>query len=357
MGILDRLGIGRDRFRGIASTFNLGVRSPWADGSLSAIIWSDLIGQDVFEALPLTREQAISIPAVSKARNLLVSTIAPWPLRAFRRNDDGTDEETTRQHPWLYRTNGTESPYDRMAWTVDDVIFYGASLWVVERGAADKDGRRPILAAERCPIDKWTVTDGHILVDEQDIPDEEIILFNPPFEGLLRLGNRTLRGAIDTENAWTGRMRNPIPLVELKVTDDSNLTQEEVEAYVKAWAAARRDPNGAVNFTPPGIELVVHGDIKPELFQEARNGIRTDVGSYVNIRASMLDGTIGIDSLTYTTKDGEKNLFYELDVPFWSDPIEGALSQDNCVPRGQRVRFDKYAAYNLPVSTGVPTED
>jgi hypothetical protein len=35
-------------------------------------------------------------------------------------------------------------------------------------------------------------------------------------------------------------MRNPIPLIELRVTDDTNLTQTEIDAYVKAWAAARK---------------------------------------------------------------------------------------------------------------------
>lgn len=247
-----------------------------------------------------------------------------------------------------------------MAFTVEDCIFDGASLWLTERHLTGDDadgGRKPIKYAHWIPADEWCVTEGHILVNEKDVDDDEILLINPPFRGLLNVGNRTLRGARDTERSWVGRMRNPIPLIELRVTDDSNLEQSEVDAYVKAWALARKQENGAVNFTPPGIEIVTHGEVKADLFQEARNAIRTDVGSFVNVRAAMLDGTIGVDSLTYTTKEGEKNAFYEFDLPFWTDPIEAALSGDKAVPRGQRVRFDKYDAFNLPVPTGVPTED
>lgn len=360
MGILDRLGLGRSKLDELQDLVSLGIKSPWVDGngSLSAIILSELIGSDVTEHLPLTREEALSIPAVSKARNLLVATAANWPLTAWRYNrDTGVDEDITSQHPWLYRTNGIESPYDRMANSLEDVFFEGCSLWVCERGESDKDGRRPITAAAHLDMKRWTVTEGHILVDEKDIPNENIILFNPPYRGLLNVGNRTLRGARDTERAWVGRMRNPIPLIELRVTDDTNLSQEEVDAFVRAWAAARKAENGAVNFTPPGIEIETHGEVSADLFVEARNSIRTDVGSFVNFRASMLDGTTGIDSLTYTTKDGEKNLFYELDMPFWSDPFEARLSQDDVLPRGQRIRFDKYAAFNLPTRTGTPVED
>jgi hypothetical protein len=352
VGLFDRLGLSRTHLRGIQSVFELGVKSPWAEGSLSAILWSDLVGRDLTENWPLTRDQAMTIPAVAKARNLLVSTIAPWPLVDMK-----GEERSAEQPTWLYRTNGIVSPYERMVWTIDDGIFYGASLWLTERGAADGDGRRPILEAMWCPPSDWCVTDGHILVNEQEVDEDEVLLINFPFEGLLNIAQRTLRGAIDTEKAWTGRMRNPIPLIELRVTDDTNLSQEEVEAYVAAWASARRQENGAVNFTPPGIEIHTHGEVKADLFQENRNAVRTDVGSFVNVRAAMLDGTTGVDSLTYTTKDGEKNLFYELDVPFWSDPVEAALSQDKYVPRGHRVRFDKYAAFNPPVATGIPTED
>ncbi len=356
MGILDTFDLGRRRFKGISSVYELGVKSPWTSGgSLEAILWSDLLGADVASALPPSREEAISIPAVSKARNLLVGTIAKFPLRAMNAAGFLPAEQ---QPTWLYRTNGNVSPYDRTAWTIDDCIFYGSSLWLTKRGGdADSEGRRPILEAEWCPQEDWKVTDGHILVNDRDVSEGDFILFNPPFEGLLNIGKRTVRGAIDTENAWTGRMRNPIPLIELRVIDDTNLTQGEVTDYVAAWAKARRQENGAVNFTPPGIEIHTHGEVKADLFAEGRNSVRTDIGSFLNVRASMLDGTTGVDSLTYTTKDGERNLFYDMDLPFWTDPFEWALSMDKVVPRGQRVRFDKYDQYNLPISTGTPTED
>lgn len=359
MGILDRLGLTSKRLDALASPFDMNIASPWQDDStLNEVIFSELFGDLATSGLPLGREQAMSVPAVAKARNLLVSSIAKFPQKALRRQTtDATDIDVTADHAWLYRTNGVVSPYERMVWTVDDGFFYGLSLWLTDRGAEDA-GRKPILNAAHCPWNAWRIEDGHLLVNDKQVNDGEFILFNFSTAGILHEGRRTILGARDTEAAWVGRMRNPIPLIELDVTDDDNLTQAEVDGYVTAWAAARKQVNGAVAATPPGITLRAHGEVKADLYIENRNAVRTDVGSFANVRASMLDGTAGIDSLTYSTTEGERNSYYEFDLPFWMDPIDARLSQDDIVPRGVRVRFDKYEQYAAtPAPTGAPTED
>lgn len=346
-----------------AARARIGISSPWSDqSSLSTIVWAEALGVDV-DALPLDRDAAITIPAVSKARNLLVSTVAKFPLVAARYDRaTGTDVDTTTEHPWLWRTNGIVSPYERMAWTVDDAIFHGCSLWLTERsGSADASGRRAIADASYVPWDWWSIESGRFVYRDggegkgEVLNPDDYLFINFPFEGLLNVGVRTLRGAMDTERSWVGKVRSPIPLVDLHRTEDVEMDDVEVQAMVDAWATARTSPNGAIGSTPAGIELNVHGAVDPALMIEGRNVIRTDVGSFLNVRASMLDGTAGIDSLTYSTTEGERNSFYEFDLPFWTDPIEARFSQDDVMPRGQRTRFEKYNAY--PVPTGPRVED
>lgn len=356
MGILDRLGLGRSTHQLLTSSTQLGWSSPYSTPpELPPFVITDLLEPETIAKLPLSRSQAIAIPAVSKARNLLISTISKFPLVALNTAGPLAPKD---QPTFLYRTNSAVTPYERMAWTIDDLIFYGYSLWLVRRGADDGSGRRPILDAEWCPPNQWTITDGNIRVDEQEIDSDNVILFNSPFEGLLNVAARTIRGAADVEASWVGRARNPIPLIELHLLEDTELTPEEIKAQiVDPWAKARASENGAIGYTPSTFEVRTHGEVKAELMVEGRNAIRTDIGSFLNIRASMLDGTMGIDSLTYTTNEGEKNSFYEFDLPFWTDPITARLSMDDVVPRGVRVRFDMYDAYHQPLNTGTPTED
>jgi hypothetical protein len=359
MGLRDLL---TGRTRQLLSTSVSLPLSPYSTpATLPQFVLEDVLG-DELSNLPMDRAAAISIPAVSKARNLLVSTIAKFPLRAIRTNEDGTESDVTKEHPWLYRTNGPVSPYERMAWTIDDLIFHGLSLWLLDRGAPDAEGgRRPILNAEWCPPGNWWFGEhnGHlaVIVDGVAIAEDRYMLINSPFEGLLNVAQRTLKGVRDVEEAWVGRARNPIPMVNLARTEAAEITDEQLQDWVDAWAKKRTNPNGAVGSTPPGVDLQVFGELKAELMLEGRNAGRTDIGSHLGIRVAMLDGTIGIDSLTYNTQTGERNAFYEFDVPFWSDPITHRMSLDDIVPRGTRVRFDMYTAFTAPAPTGPKTED
>lgn len=345
------LGLGkgtRDLLKGGA-----GVVSPWQPDTLTPVILADLFDGVDIPAMAIDRARAITIPAVSKGRNLLVSAIAKMPLRCLN-----ADDSLAAQPEWMYRSDSNVTPYERMAWTVDDLIFYGYSLWEVRRGNPETEsGYGPILDAAWVPRGEWAIEDGYLKIRGVATSPLNVILFNSPFEGLLTIARRTLRGAIDQEDAWVGRARNPIPLIELHETEESEIQPDEIAAFVKAWSAARRAPDGAIGYTPKGLEIRVHGTVAADLMIEGRNAIRTDVGSFINIRASMLDGTAGIDSLTYSTTEGEKNSFYEFDLPFWTDPIEARLSMDDVVPESQRIRLDKYDQYKFSAPTGIPTED
>jgi phage portal protein BeeE len=148
-------------------------------------------------------------------------------------------------------------------------------------------------------------------------------------------------------------------MIDLHRTDDDEVTDEELKAWVEAWSRARRNLDGAVGSTPANIELRVLGSSegKSDLFVEGRNALRTDIASFLNLRASMLDGTSGTDSLTYTTREGERNLFYELDLPYWTDPIEARLSMNDVCAEGRRIRFDRSEQTTQPNPTGPTVED
>jgi hypothetical protein len=354
MGILDRIGLGRKN-RDLAYLSSPAFASPWGGDdapSLSQIVLTDIFPDAASNLMPLSREEALSIPAVAKARNLLVSSIAPLPLLAM--NADGPLAPLD-QPTFLYRTNNDQSPYERLAATVDDCIFFGKSLWLVDRGSDDQ-----ITNAYWIPSKDWQLNDGVVSANDVILTDGEYLLFHIPlYSGLLKMAQRTLRGARDTELAWTARIKNPIFITELSIEDGELLTQEDIDVFEAYWLKKHAAGQPSFGVTPAGAKLIEHaGGDDSKLFIENRNAVRTDVGSFVNVRASMLDGTAGIDSLTYSTTAGERNSFYEFDMPLWTDPIQQRLSMDDVVPRGQRVRFDM-SEINLPIptSTGAPEQD
>lgn len=304
-----------------------GVVSPWSEGQLQQFVWSDIFGTDT---LPVTRKEAMSLPSVAVARGLLLGELAGRPLRALR-GQDFLDP----QPAWLYRTDTDLPPWHRMAQTIDDLIFYGHSLWVVERGAENQ-----IIDAVRVPFDKWEIdTDGQILINGIQPDARSVIYFPGPFEGLLNVAGRTIRGAVDLEASWAGRARTPSPAIVLEEKEDNGMTQEEASAYVKAVAAARRDPDGTVMFVPYALNARFEGQVSSDLMIEARNAVKLDVANFMNIPTAMLDAALPKASLNYETQEGRTESFIER-LPYWTEPIEARLSMDDVCPRGQRIRFD-----------------
>lgn len=323
-----------------------GIVSPWAGAQLSQIVWSDIFG---VEANMISRAEAMTIPAVAKARQILVSTIAKYPLIA---QDNGQD--VTPSHAWLQATDGEVSPWHRMAWTIDDLIFFGWSLWGVER-----DANGEITKADRCPIERWTIDpDGQVRIDDVVAEEGSVILIPAPFEGLLKVATRTLKGGAKLEASWVGKATNPIPAIELHATTDDPLETDEVLALVQAWADARNDVNGAIAFTPHNVTAIAHGSAEPSLLIEGRNFLRIDVGAFLGIPAALMDASLSTASLTYSTQEGQRNEFADFTLPYWLEPIQQRLSLDDVVPAGQRVRFDLSDLYTTtPSPTGATTED
>jgi hypothetical protein len=237
-----------------------------------------------------------------------------------------------------------------MAWTIDDLMFFGWSLWGVER---DADGQ--ILRADRCPIERWQIdADGVIRIDDQIAEADSVILIPAPFEGLLAVGSRTIRGGVKLEASWVGKATNPIPAIELHATTDDPLELDEVQALVQAWADARSDVNGAIAFTPHNVQAIAHGSAEPSLLIEGRNFLRIDVGAFLGIPAALMDASLSTASLTYSTQEGQRNEFADFTLPYWIEPIQQRLSLDDVVPAGQRVRFDLTDLYTNPPTPTSP---
>lgn len=328
-----------------------GILSPWSEGELGKFVFSDVFGTDV---MPVTRKEAMSVPAYAKARNTIVGLLAQRPLRQLDRSGVLANQPT-----WLYRTDSDVPPWHRMACTLDDLIFYGHSLWVVTRGA-DKQ----ITDAMRVPMDRWRVSPEGVIElrnpegDGYRAADENAVIYIPgPFEGLLNVAAENIRGAKALEAAWVDRASNPIATTVLHVKDDE-MTQSELDDWLDSWRKLRRQRGGAVGSLPPNIDMETYGDVNVELFTEGRNFARLDAAAFTNLTGVALDASLSEASLTYTTTEGKVVELHER-LPFWTAPIEARLSMDDVCPRGSRIRFDfnEDPTAALTTETGPFTED
>lgn len=324
-----------------------GIVSPWQEGTLAPLVWSDIFGID---HTPVTRIEALRVPAVAKARAILIALISGRPLKMY--NADGS--EATDQPTWLYRSDTGIAPVTRIIGMLDDHIFNDATLLVVKRGAKDQ-----IIDAVHVPFSQWSADeDGVISVNGKPVDPKEVLWIPGPGPGLLTTGAETIRGARGMERAWSGRVRNPTPTVFMRQKEEGNLTEDEVKKYLAATRSALQNPDGTVAFVPYEVDMDVAEGGNVDLFTNGRNDVRIDIANHLNVPVALLDGSTTTASLTYSTQEGKRNEVFDYCIPYWINCIEQGLSLDNVVPRGSYVKFDfKDYLTSTASPTGPETRD
>lgn len=350
MGIRDWFGIRNPAQR--AQDAQRTVASPWAGSPSGQLVIDELFGLNLPQ---MTRTGAMTVPAVAKARRMVCDTLARQPLKAYK---DGVAFPV--QPTWLARSEGTLSPRMRAVWVLDDLFFYGWSLLALIRGAEGQ-----VLDATRIAPDSWRATSTGIEIRNPEtevwepVTDESsVCLIAGGMEGLLTVANRTIRAAVDLEQSWHARAKNPVPVVELRYTGDATLEPEEQEDVRKVYLKARHDPEGVVMTMPADWELHTHGDQALELFVQGRNAATLDIARFANMPGSMLDGSqVNGSSIDYENAGIGRNEFLDYTLRSWALPLEERLSQDDMTPRGTTIAFDLSGLRTQDTGTGPVLED
>jgi hypothetical protein len=333
---------------GTAAYTPTAIVSPWTTTQLNQVVLRDIFGEDY--VAPVTKADALSIAAVSKARGILHSLIDTRPLVAFKGS-----ERLATQPTWLYRSDSGIPSQHRTSLMLDDHIFYDSTLLAITARGADGFP----INVEHVPHERWSRTaTGDIQIDQQDVNQDDMVWIPSPWSGLLNVGASKIRESRSLDQAAASRARSPIPLMELHLTDQTELSQEETEGLLAAAVKARQNPDRPIMMTPWNVEMRVHGDRAIDLFESGRNAIRIDFANFFNLPASMLDSGADSSSLTYATQEGKRNEIFDYAITYWTKEITSWLSQDRVTPRGTSIRFDFTDLINTTQSgTGPVTED
>ncbi len=324
---------------------SLDLASPWAPTHNLARVLDGLVLADVFGSgvvRPVTRAEAMQVPAVARARHIIAGTVARIPLRAYR---GGQVLEGPAAPPWITSTAGRVSPYHRNLWSADDLLFHGWTYWARTNGV---DGKP--LRMDRIPMGRWSVDDvGRVLVADSlgvhRLVDQRTVVAIPgPHEGILTAAAATIRHAADLQRAASMAAKHPSAYLVLEQTagtpikyEDADPTVVTVQSTLRDWRKGR-DEGGGVGFVPLGLKASELGSFDQHLVTEGRNAAAVDVARVCSLPADLLDAA-GPSSLTYaTTRDNDQRAI-QYGVGLYLSAFSAHLSLDETMPHGTEVRF------------------
>lgn len=334
---------------GVGDPSTFPIASPWSESALAMVAADVFPGMDP-DALPVTRSMAMRIPAVARARNLMVSTICRIPLEAASGSVDGVTPgpRLTPQPGWLTSSADGSSPQLRLAWTADDLLFSGWSLWTWLGGI----GGDP----SRVNQESWKFSDDGAGVEVKrgrewvGLDPEEYTLIPGLHEGILTYGAQTIRDARNLYDIVRVRLDSPIPGLHLHQKGGKPLTREQWDEQCGVWDAARRKRRGGTGWSTEDIEVIEMTGVGNDLLIEERNAASLDLARMVGVSAGLIDATVPKASLNYETATGRNLEFVDRDLYLYLTPIAARLSLDDVTAPGTLVRWN-LTDYTAPAAS------
>ena len=299
---------------------------------------------NMFQSNVVSRAQAMQVPAVARARNIICATIGSLPLEVRRESNNSkvtTPLFIKQPDP---RMNGNSV----FTFLAEDLLFTGQGyLRIMELGT---DGRP--LSAEWISVSRVTRTLdalGHNVryysVDGNVVPENglgSLIPFTGYDEGLLVRAGTTILTALALEKAVKRFADEPTPNVVLK----SNLPMpaERVTALLNSWKEARQTRGTA--FVNDTIDFQSIGFSPEQLtLNQARQYMASEIARACNLPEYYVGGNAG-GSMTYSNVTAERRSLIDLSLRPLMSCITQRLSDNDITPRGSIVKYNLEEFYS-----------
>lgn len=350
-----RAGAGRVVFaRGVPGPASV----PWGVGPPLAPVDVDL---SVFGWV--SRDAAMSLPTISRARDLIVSAVSALPFTRWTRDVTAVPPVDVRSTDasWFDRPDPDRTRQWLLAWTCDDLFFEGLAHWRVTARFADgypRTFRRIAPGQLDVQDDHVMVTDPSYPVDRPGAPERvalaDVVQFLSPLEGILTNGGRPIAIALSLDGAAARFADTEVPAGWLQERDGSeDMSTDDLAALARDFTMARRtNTTAAVNkwaeyheaaYDPSTMQLV-----------EGRTYQALELSRLGNIPGYLTGAPAGT-GMTYLNAEQAKADLIDFGAAPLIACIEQTLSGPNVTPNGQRVRLDLNAWLRNPFSTDTPS--
>lgn len=303
------------------------------------------------------RSAAISIPTISRCRDLICNTIGALPLTQFRVdwNADPPIERSTPPAGWMQRPDPNRPRQWILSWTSDDLYFYAVAYWRVVTRYADQFP----ASFQRMPAVEVSVNmDGEVTWqnewwiranDDPAVDPGDVIEFLSPSEGLLSNGYRAIGTALMLDSAAERFAGTEVPAGWLQEREGGeDLSADDLTTAAQTWTAARRsNTTAAINkyfeyhesTADPGRMQLVQSRAYQAL-ELARLG---------NVPPYLVGAPAGT-GMTYQNAVQARSDLIDFGAMPYIGCIEQTLSGNNVTPRGLFVRLDTNAWLRNPLS-------
>ena len=288
----------------------------------------------------LTRTMAMKVPAVRRGVRTIADAVASMPLTRWR----GLEElpaGTFLSQPETWRPRAAT-----IRALTEDMIFYPYAWFLVQ--ARDFTGfplAGVVLDPAFVTVTYEPGTDEIQLVTAtykgREVNPDDLMRFDGPDEGILRLGTLEIMTALKLELAAQTYADPEIPSGVLTNTGEYRLTPDERTALMEQWRLARL--RGSTAFLDANLDYKMIQAMPDQLqLVQGREESAAQIARLLNLPPHYVGAKSG-DSMTYSTVSAQRRDLVDLSLAPYIQAIDGRLSMSdrNGSPHGQSVRLNR----------------
>ena len=293
------------------------------------------------------RNNAMSVPTIARARDLIASVIGATELCMYKRqwNDQDKEMEEVEIAPrsWLIQPDPT-LPYSTfMSWLFDDLFFFGKAILFINSRTADGFPN----SFQRLPASMVTYRDqagpvffapsNEVYFQGGQIDSANLVQFISPIQGIVYQSEQAVQTAIRLERARYRNASSTIPAGVLKITGGEPLTQQEMADLAAAFNSARENNQTAAISQDVDYQPTTANPANM-LLMDAANFQALEMCRLTNIPPYLAG--IDIGSYQYSSGKQAREDLYLFAARLYMDCIAQTLSMNNVLPVGTYVKFD-----------------
>ena len=289
----------------------------------------------------MNRDEALSVPAVLRSRNLIAGTLGAMPLHLH------DPERTVVASPLLDQPEAGCPRSVTMAMLFEDLLFGGIGWWRITRFAWTGYPAKVVRVA---PGEVDVHPDGTVWVRGEYVPDGELIRFDSPNPGLLTAAARAIRTCLKLDATAATYADNPMPLDVFTPAEGADpADDDEIVAMLDAWQAARKVRGSA--YVPAALTRTQSMPMTAEQIQlaDSRQHAVLEIARATGIDPEDLG--VSTTSRTYQNDEQRRMAFIDFTLGPYVNAVQDRLSMGDVTPRGYYVRFSFDAFLRSDAST------
>jgi len=336
----------------------------FASAPVQAAAGASYIGNFIAYQTGTAETRALSVPTISRSRDLLAGIIGSTGIKHYSKQWNGSDydEVYLPLEPWMEQPDPKVSRSFFFVNIFSDMFFYGvAYAYVQTRYSTGLPASFTWLPAanvsstQQSGVPQYFGPSDELEFNGQPLDVNNVIQFLSPIEGILKIGAQAINTNIFLNQAADRYASLETVPGYLQQIDGEDMSGDDLGNLASAWAAARKQ--NAIGALSRQVQFKEFAQNPQEVIADQRKYQSLEMARLCNVPAYLVSAPTEGASMTYQNAQQARQDLYLFGARIYMDAIEQTLSSAQVLPRNRYVEFDIEDYEGSESPSGMPNNE